>query len=817
MKSGFAENKASRYKTLYNTTATLEKKIEYLGERTNTEVALVHYFPEPEHSLGFKSRAHFSRDNTLIEKLYKENILGTDSIKDPTAFLHVEEKKKALVEEVMEYGQSQDAIDEYKEALKGTQKKRITRASIYNSGEGMSRPSLPGGANLPSTNPHELSPGFSHLIVDGKRISDDRETIKMAHVTNLNDFIGAMSRLLPLGCCMLPLRDERGVFFSLFEQKGSSEARFPELQDSAKFEVDIEMKRKVVLFVDDPSRPNTWTIITDNGQKKEDDKLFVNLHLLTDQVAGAWILRLMTPFFNLNARNEGALSMRQLYGPILDMATGEEVPDEYPHIEPFRRQIASEFILLQESPSLVPSANSAMAMALSGVGADDALPDGDGGAGKADGDVAASDDEDGSRKAAALNKIKHESKAAPVGPVTLCLMRREDYQGSEFADFDEMDDKKVCQELVLKVLADENEKKQRFSKRKRRTAVGREFLTCEICRKVLSSETSLIKHMRICYMAKERTAQCSECGKVFKGRRRGEHLKKHIKLQHPEGGVKSVWDRKIHACEICGRKFVDAQYVKKHKMAYHPPQGTKTLHQVKCDECDAVYTSKASLNQAKSILNAHKRQKHNPSNQKTSYPCQVCGKVYHSKAILRSHFRKKHDEAFQAQSMTCPYCEKKFNKYQKHELECHMNMHKGIKTYICPICGKAFRNRSNLNEHRKYAHEGYVRVGSKMVKRDDKKMTTAKDHLVHHSQHKPPSQLSPGSDSASLQHLLPSEHRSGVSVAQAPPHSHASAAQAHSEHLQNAYRPILNPALHGPQGNPFTSPFHSAPFPYTQP
>jgi hypothetical protein len=94
-----------------------------------------------------------------------------------------------------------------------------------------------------------------------------------------------------------------------------------------------------------------------------------------------------------------------------------QVPDEYPHIEPFRRQIASEFILLQESPSLVPSANSAMAMALSGVGADDALPDGDGGAGKADGDVAASDDEDGSRKAAALNKIKHESKAAPVGPV----------------------------------------------------------------------------------------------------------------------------------------------------------------------------------------------------------------------------------------------------------------------------------------------------------------------------------------------------------------------------------------------------------------
>ena len=69
-------------------------------------------------------------------------------------------------------------------------------------------------------------------------------------------------------------------------------------------------------------------------------------------------------------------------------------------------------------------------------------------------------------------------------------------------------------------------------------------------------------------------------------------------IQHPEGKISSVWDRKVHACDICGRRFVDPDYVKRHKMTYHNPAGEQ-VYSVKCDQCNATFSSKFSLTQVK--------------------------------------------------------------------------------------------------------------------------------------------------------------------------------------------------------------------------
>ena len=69
-------------------------------------------------------------------------------------------------------------------------------------------------------------------------------------------------------------------------------------------------------------------------------------------------------------------------------------------------------------------------------------------------------------------------------------------------------------------------------------------------------------------------------------------------IQHPEGKVSSVWDRKVHACDICGRRFVDQDYVKRHNMTYHNPAGNQ-VYSVKCDQCNATFSSKFSSTQVR--------------------------------------------------------------------------------------------------------------------------------------------------------------------------------------------------------------------------
>jgi hypothetical protein len=71
---GYGEKRSSRYSALYNALPTLQSKICYVGEKTNSEFALVHRVME---DIGnYKSKAMFSSDETELELLYRKNVLG---------------------------------------------------------------------------------------------------------------------------------------------------------------------------------------------------------------------------------------------------------------------------------------------------------------------------------------------------------------------------------------------------------------------------------------------------------------------------------------------------------------------------------------------------------------------------------------------------------------------------------------------------------------------------------------------------------------------------------------------------------------------
>ena len=146
---------------------------------------------------------------------------------------------------------------------------------------------------------------------------------------------------------------------------------------------------------------------------------------------------------------------------------------------------------------------------------------------------------------------------------------------------------------------------------------------------------------------------------------------------------------------------------------------TKPSAPFQCERCNKIFTLKGSLN--RHIRNVH--EEHRP------FKCTVCEKNFCQKYDLKVHFSSVHEKkkpckceirceictvefahVTQVNERLKPYqcnwvlengllCGKKL--YKAHNLKVHMQMHRGIKSFSCYICGKSFRQNAHLKKHKK--------------------------------------------------------------------------------------------------------------------
>ena len=186
--------------------------------------------------------------------------------------------------------------------------------------------------------------------------------------------------------------------------------------------------------------------------------------------------------------------------------------------------------------------------------------------------------------------------------------------------------------------------------------------------------------------------KCLYCGESFMRRK---HLKNHITSVH-EGP-------KPYYCPDCNASFENKEVLKSHVLSVTAP--------FRCSICDYASTKKKTLK--RHISTVHEGQK--------PFRCVICNEYFNQCENMKLHVasvHKSHIETAYAipgsnrkKKYKCSKCDANFTEsgsLKKHEYEVHKRISQG--NYVhdgkkCPICNKAFSNRSILKLHITSVHK----------------------------------------------------------------------------------------------------------------
>ncbi|XP_077254836.1 uncharacterized protein LOC143893394 isoform X8 [Temnothorax americanus] len=167
-------------------------------------------------------------------------------------------------------------------------------------------------------------------------------------------------------------------------------------------------------------------------------------------------------------------------------------------------------------------------------------------------------------------------------------------------------------------------------------------------------------------------------------------------------------------CPKCPNVYKSKQSLNEHLLKHESIKKSDSESKFKCPKCPNVYKRKSNLNEH---LSKHESIKKN-------FPCDTCGKIFHSHRNMRVHMRRhrsnsfaceicrdhlsskealeKHLKTVHSHDYVCDICHKKLK--SKHMLRAHVISHLERK-FKCPKCPNVYKSKQSLNNHL-LKHEG---------------------------------------------------------------------------------------------------------------
>ncbi|XP_035522975.1 PR domain zinc finger protein 15 isoform X1 [Morone saxatilis] len=223
--------------------------------------------------------------------------------------------------------------------------------------------------------------------------------------------------------------------------------------------------------------------------------------------------------------------------------------------------------------------------------------------------------------------------------------------------------------------------------KRHKTREHKRVYRCSLCNKVFQNSSNLNRHVR---SHGDKLFKCDECDKLFS---RKESLKQHISYKHSKNLPDQEYKYKCNTCEKSFRlenalKFHNCRTGLKspllafslfslfvlllgftHSIVLSPDDKT-----FQCDICSRFFSTNSNLS------------KHKKKHGEKLYSCEICNKMFYRKDVMQEHHRR-HGVG---------------PKHMKRE-ELEANGEEGTKyrkePSPCPICGKVFSCRSNMNKH----------------------------------------------------------------------------------------------------------------------
>ncbi|XP_062831197.1 PR domain zinc finger protein 15 isoform X1 [Anolis carolinensis] len=208
---------------------------------------------------------------------------------------------------------------------------------------------------------------------------------------------------------------------------------------------------------------------------------------------------------------------------------------------------------------------------------------------------------------------------------------------------------------------------------------------CNICSKMFQNSSNLSRHIR---SHGDKLFKCEECAKLFS---RKESLKQHVSYKHSRNEVDNEYR---YRCPTCEKAFRIESALEFHNCR----TDDKTFQ---CEMCFRFFSTNSNLS------------KHKKKHGEKKFACEICNKLFYRKDVMLDHQRrhlegvrrvKREDFEHNTENMVrykkepsgCPVCGKIFS--------CRSNMNKhllthGDKKYTCEICGRKFFRVDVLRDH----------------------------------------------------------------------------------------------------------------------